>query len=126
MGCPELRIARRRGLTELAATLVCAQAANVRRELSSRLITFAETWFDIPEGSIQNPCRRNGNISRARRAVAHVLGTEAGWSQPRIAKLFNCDPSSIHTSWKAAAILLRTDSIFFEAVDRLKKEIVPE
>ncbi|WP_037500563.1 hypothetical protein [Sphingomonas jaspsi] len=100
-----------------------AVAANVRRELGSRLITFAERWFDIPQGSIQNPKRRNGNISRARWAVAHVLNTEAGWSQPKIAKLYGCDPSSIHTGWRRARELLRNDAIFFDAVERLQKEI---
>lgn len=100
--------------------------ADVRRELGSRLIAFAERWFDIPEGSIQNPQRRNGNISRARWAVAHVLNVDAGWSQPRVAKLFGCDNSSIHNAWKKAEQLLRNDAVFFDAVERLKREISPE
>jgi hypothetical protein len=103
-----------------------AQANVVRRELGSRLITYAERWFDIPEGSIQNPRRRNGNISRARWAVAHVLNAEAGWSQPKIAKLYACDPSSIHTGWLRAKELLRSDAVFFDAVERLQREIAPQ
>lgn len=94
-----------------------------REQLGSRLIAFAEKWFDIPSGSVQNPRRRNGDISKARWAIAHVLNTEAGWSQPKIAKLYGCDASSIHNAWCRARVLLRTDAVFFDAVDRLQKEI---
>lgn len=100
--------------------------ASARRALGARLIAFAERWFDIPEGSISNPKRRNGNISKARWAVAHVLNDRAGWSQPAIAKLYGCDNSSIHNAWKKAEGLLRTDPVFFEAVQLLKQEIAPE
>lgn len=110
----------------LAVTLPPPMTANARRELGSRLVTFAERWFDIPEGSIQNPKRRNGDISRARWAVAYTLNDIAGFSQPEIARLYGCDASSIHHAWRRAAELLRVDAAFFDAVERLKREIAPE
>lgn len=99
--------------------------ASARRELGSRLIAYAERWFDIPEGSIQNPKRRNGNISKARWAVSHVLSEDAGFSEPKIATLFDCNASSINTGKKRALELLRSDPVFFEGVKRLRAEIAP-
>lgn len=98
-------------------------AESARRELCSRLVAFAEPWFDIPEGSVLNRRRRNGNISRARFAIAYVLQRDAGLSQPKIATLFGCDASSIHNAWQRAEELLRSDPAFFDAIQRLRKEI---
>lgn len=94
-----------------------------RRELGSRLVSVAETYFDIPAGAVQNPRRRNGRISRARWAVAHVLAETAGWSEPRIGTLFNCDPSSINNGKRRARELIRSDVLFFEGVERLQREV---
>lgn len=99
------------------------QTANARRALVARLVTFAERWFDIPEGSVTNPRRRNGNISKARFALAHVLADTAGLSEPSIAKEFGCDASSVNHAKGRARELLRTDAVFFDAVERLQKQI---
>lgn len=100
-------------------------AAKARRELGSRLVCVAEEYFDIPCGSVQNPKRRNGRISQARWAISHVLATEAGWSEPKIASLFGCDPSSINTGKRRALEMLRSDALFFDGVSRLQREISP-
>lgn len=101
--------------------------ASQRRALVARLISFAESWFDIPEGSIGNSKRRNGNITRARWAIAWALTEIAGWSQPAIAReLGQADHTSINYGLKQAQKLLRTDAVFFDAVERLKREIAPE
>lgn len=108
-----------------SAVVPSAVTAEARRELGSRLVTFAERWFDIPRGSIQDPKRRNGDISKARWALSHVLSQNAGWSEPKIAKLFFCNPSSINTGKRRAQGLLRADVVFFDAVERLQREIAP-
>jgi hypothetical protein len=97
--------------------------ANARRELCSRLVSFAERWFDIPVGSVCNPKRRHGNISKARFALAHVLADTAGLSEPNIAREFGCNASSINDAKRRARELLRTDAVFFDAVERLQKQI---
>jgi chromosomal replication initiation ATPase DnaA len=95
--------------------------------LGPRLISFAERWFDIPAGAIQNPKRRSGNITKARQALAHVLNTECGWSYPRIAKLFHLGGhASVFRGARQAEKLLRSDEIFFEGVKLLKAEIAPQ
>ena len=101
-------------------------AANARRELGSRLVCVAEEYFDIPAGSVQNNKRRNGRISQARWAISHVLVEAAGWSEPKIASLFGCDPSSINTGKRRARELLRTDAVFYDGVCRLQREISPQ
>lgn len=95
--------------------------------LGPRLVTFAERWFDIPTGSVSNPKRRSGNISRARFALALVLNQDCGWSYPRIAGLFNLEghAAALRGARKAKA-LLRSDEIFFEGVKLLKAEIAPQ
>lgn len=104
---------------------VTPSSAPSRRPLGLRLISFAEDYFDIPVGSVQNPKRRNGRISRARWAIAHVLAETAGWSEPKIGSLFDCDPSSVNNGKRRARELVRTDAIFFEAVSGLEREISP-
>lgn len=101
-------------------------ATNARRELGSRLVCVAEEYFDIAAGSIQNPKRRNGRVSQARWAISHVLTQDAGWSEPKIAILFSCNPSSINTGKRRARELLRSDAVFFDGVRRLQREISPE
>lgn len=92
----------------------------------SRLISHAESWFDIPEGAITNPKRRRGNISKARKAIAFALITDAGWSRPQVANLFNqADHTSVLAGFREAEKLMRTDPVFFEGVKRLRTEIAP-
>lgn len=107
-------------------TVVTPTTVQARRELGSRLVSVAEDFFDIPAGSVQNPKRRNGRISKARWAVSHVLTQEAGWSEPKIATLFSCDPSSINNGKRRASELLRVDEVFFEACRLLQREIAPQ
>jgi hypothetical protein len=79
VGRPQLRADRR--LRLLAVSSPSPTTANARRApIGARLVTFAERWFDIPEGTIQNPKRRNGNITRARFAIAIRARRVAGWS----------------------------------------------
>lgn len=97
-----------------------------REQLGSRLISYAERWFDIPAGAVGNPSRKGGNISKARFAIAHVLNEDCGWSYPRIAQLFNLGGhASVLRGARNAEKLLRHDEIFFEGVKRLKAEISP-
>lgn len=100
-------------------------AANARRELGSRLVSVAEDYFDIPTGSVQDRKRRNGRVSQARWAISHVLATMCGWSEPKIADLLGCDPSSINTGKRRALELLRTDAVFFDGVTRLQEKVSP-
>jgi chromosomal replication initiation ATPase DnaA len=89
-------------------------------------VSYAERWFDIPEGSMTNPKRRHGNITKARRAVAYALKHDAGWSFPQIARLYNqTDHKSVLMGLREADKLLRTDPIFFDGVRRLRAEIAP-
>jgi chromosomal replication initiation ATPase DnaA len=95
--------------------------------LGPRLIAYAERWFDIPQGAITNPKRRNGNITKARWAVARVLSQDCGWSYPRIAKLFNLQGhAAVLRGDRNAEALLRSDEIFFEGVKLLRAEIAPQ
>jgi hypothetical protein len=102
--------------------------ANARRALGARLVSFAENWFDIPEGTVTNPKRRNGNITRARWALAIALADVAGWSINSIATdlLGQADHTSLAKGLPSARKLLREDAAFFDAVERLKREIAPE
>jgi chromosomal replication initiation ATPase DnaA len=102
-------------------------AVSARRELGSRLVAFAERWFDVPQGSIQNPKKRNGNVTKARWAIACALTEIAGWSQPAVAKLFGqADHTSVNNGLKRCQVLLKTDQVFFDGVQLLKREIAPE
>lgn len=96
-----------------------------RGPIGARLIERAEDYYDLPPGSICDNRRRNGNISKARWAVAHVLLTECGYSQPRVGKLFGQDHKAITYGKRQAETLVRECPLFFEAVRLLKEEIAP-
>ena len=49
--------------------------------------------------------------------------TFCGWSSLRVAKLLNKAHPSILNGHKKAQELMKTDEIFFEAVERLKSEV---
>lgn len=93
--------------------------------LGARLISRIEEYYDIPCGSVCDERRRNGNISKARWAVSHVLVIDAGWVQPRVAKLMGKDHKAVAYGLKQAKLLLRQDPLFFEAVRILQEEISP-
>jgi chromosomal replication initiation ATPase DnaA len=113
--------------TAVVSPLPSTAASERRGPPGPRLISFAERWFDIPSGSISNPKRKGGNISRARFAVAHVLNSECGYSYPRIADLFNLqDHGGVLRGARKAEQLLRSDEIFFNGVKLLKAEIAPQ
>ena len=98
----------------------------VGRELVSRLIALAEYALDAPLDSVTDPRRRNGNISKARWAVAEALIEIAGWGQPRVGELFNqADHTSVNKGRRRARELLRTDPHFFAVVEELKEMIAP-
>lgn len=93
--------------------------------LGARLISRIENYYDLPLGAICDPRRRNGNISKARWAVSHVLVSEAGWTQPRVARSFNQTHKAIAYGMRQARLLMRSDPLFFEAVRILQEEISP-
>ncbi len=96
-----------------------------RAPLVARLIARAEDYYDLPPGSVLSSSRRNGNISKARWAIAHVLLTEAGWSLPKIGMHLSKDHKAIHYGKEQAKTLVRECPLFFEAVRLLKEEISP-
>lgn len=96
-----------------------------RVPIGARLIDRAEDYYDLPPGSICDCRRRNGNISKARWAVAYVLLTECGYSGPRVAKLFGQDHKAISYGKRQASVLIRECPLFFEAVRLLKEEVAP-
>lgn len=97
-----------------------------RAPLGARLIYIAEEFYDLPEGVLKDKTRRNGNVSKARWAVAHVLIEVAGWSLPKIGRLLQKDHTSIHHGYGKSKQLIRIDPLFFEAVRVLTEEVTPD
>lgn len=98
---------------------------NCREPLGARLIARAEEFYDLPRGILCHEKRRNGNISKARWAVMHVLKVEAGWSLPRIGNLLRKDHKAVSYGLKQANILLRGDELFDAMVRQLNEEMAP-
>lgn len=98
---------------------------NERSPLGARLISRAEDFYDLPPGVLKHEKRRNGDISKARWAVWHVLTTAAGYTDPRAGDLMGKDHKAVAYGKKRALELLRQDELFFECVSLLKEEIAP-
>jgi chromosomal replication initiation ATPase DnaA len=96
------------------------------RRLVDRLVTSVCEYYGLGDEAILSSNRRRGEISLARWALARVLMDDMGWSSLRVAKLFNADHKGILYGRKKSDELLRTDPLFFEAVSRLREEIVPQ
>jgi hypothetical protein len=97
-----------------------------RSPLGARLINRAEDFYDLPPGVLKHEKRRNGDISKARWAVWHVLTTMAGYTDPRAGDLMGKDHKAVAYGKKQAAVLLRHDELFFECVRLLKEEVAPD
>lgn len=90
--------------------------------LGVRLAHVASEFFDLPPGRIFSR-HKHGEVTAARRSVTHVLMTDIGWSSLRVADLFGQKHPSILSARDAARELIRTDPVFFEAVERLREEV---
>lgn len=90
--------------------------------LPDRLVSAAAEYFDVDPPTLFSR-RKHGQITAARRAIAHVLMDSVGWSSPRVARFFNQKHPSILAGKLASHALMRSDPVFFEAVERLREEI---
>lgn len=98
------------------------QVSTPSEQLGVRLVLTAADFFDVDPDDLFSR-RKHGQITAARRCVAHVLMGEAGWSCLRVAKFFGQKHPSILSGRTAANDLLRNDPVFFSGVERVKEEI---
>lgn len=96
-----------------------------RVPIGARLVNLIEEFYDIPTGSVKNAERRNGNISKARWALSHVLVKDVGWTESRVAKFLGQDHKAVAYGRKQTSNLMRSCPIFFEALRLLREAVAP-
>lgn len=90
--------------------------------LGAHLVSVAADYFNVPPDTLLGR-NKHGAVTAARRAITYILIKDIGWSSSRVAKLFNQKHPSILDGYRKAQSLVRSDPVFYDAVERLKNEI---
>lgn len=91
-------------------------------KLSDRLLSAAEWIFGVGRIDILNTSVRSHKIVEARHACFVAFRTY-GWSYPRIAKLFNCDHTSVHHAIEGSPDRAAKNPRYAEKLEALLREI---